>query len=360
MQNKNDIITENTYCSPLHFNYMKSNGPTQNDDLVESMQQIESAILIGGWKKTKLWWELVSLMKSPSDYEIVRRLWLASPKSCRENLSVLRAVARAACISGEHMEGRTILRKAIIIASNKKRKQKSYLFKGKRYVKSMLKKSEMTKNQNTDSFEMHAKKALHDLNVVLEDFGVKTFLISGTLLGFVRDGAIISWDKDIDVGVFSEECTENIENLFSSLSNFNVRRLDLSSDRVRVTHETGVGIDIFPHYMEGGRRWHDGAATRWWNTPFSLKKMKFLGVDQWVPDNPELYLDENYGDWRVPEPNFDARLDAPNVEITDQDYFDSLIYFALLKTIVNDKQKMKHRYISLLRQLGETTWLSRI
>ncbi|MDA3901178.1 MAG: hypothetical protein PF637_11755 [Spirochaetes bacterium] len=42
---------------------------------------------------------------------------------------------------------------------------------------------------------------------------------------------------------------------------------------------------MFPHYMEEGRRWHNGTATRWWNTEFSLKTIEFLKTVLYVPEN---------------------------------------------------------------------------
>ena len=88
--------------------------------------------------------------------------------------------------------------------------------------------------------------------------------------------------------------------------------------------------------------------------------MEFLGRPQLVPDPPEQYLDENYGDWRTPNPNFDARMDTPNVEITDQAYFDTLLYFSLLDAIGKGNEVKQERYIRLLRDLGEGDWLNRL
>ncbi len=329
-------------------------------DFEVAEQILENKIREGGWKKAKLWWELVALMKTPADYQRIRRLWLDSPKSCRKRLSLLRAVARAACVAGEYEEAKVILRMAILFAAKKRRKQKKFFSGNKQRLQNILPASSDKKKEEYDSFINRAPQALRDLNELLEEFEVKSFLISGTLLGFLRDGGIISWDKDIDVGVFAEEVPHNLEELFRGEENFSVRRIDFNSDRLRITHSNKVAIDIFPHYREGEVLWHDGTATRWWNTPFNLKKTNFLGAEQWIPDNPELYLEENYGPWEVPDPYFDPRIDAPNVEVTDKEYFDALLYFSLLNSIVKNKQHMEKRYISLLYDLGETEWLQRL
>jgi hypothetical protein len=197
---------------------------------------------------------------------------------------------------------------------------------------------------------------------VADLLGVRAFLISGTLLGYVRDGAVIAWDKDIDVGVFSDETDLEAMDAAFEASMFQVRRIDFTSTRLRVQHVDGVAIDIFPHYWDGDARlfWHDGAATRWWNTPFGLTRTAFLGVDSWIPDDPERYLDENYGPWRTPDPHFDARLDAPNVEVTDEEYLTTLTYFSLLDALSAGNRRKLARYRTLLHRRGEGEWLDRL
>lgn len=324
-------------------------------------ETLETAIRGGSWTRGALWWELVSLMTVPEHYDTIRQLWLDSPEQCRANLSLLRAVARAACMAGEHDECRVLLRRAILLASSRKRSRLKLRARGRRLAKRLLAaNSAKFSGPSSAPFDECAAHALRDLDAATQELGVRTFLISGTLLGFVRDNAIIQWDKDIDLGVMTEECPDDIEAFFNAQSSFNVRRVDLSSDRLRINHENGVWIDLFPHYLAGGLRWHDGTATRWWNTPFELERIEFLGVDHYIPEAPERYLDENYGDWRTPDPYFDARIDAPNAEVTDQDQFDSLLYFSLFNAVVKGKERMRERYVEYLRNLGEGEWLNRI
>src|SRR5690606_42122319 len=76
---------------------------------------LENALRAGGWKTSKLWWELVSLVSSPADCGRIRDLWLSSPAPCHSHPSTLRAVARAAAVTGNHGDCRTLLRKLIIL-----------------------------------------------------------------------------------------------------------------------------------------------------------------------------------------------------------------------------------------------------
>jgi tetratricopeptide (TPR) repeat protein len=333
-------------------------GRGQRDAAVDALVR---AVRAGGWERPHLWADLLHLMARPDDYATLRSLWLSGPASCRSNVAIMRTVARAACVAGEHDEGRALLRAAIVAAARDRRLVGRPPSLVARRAAGTVKRAVLARARPRPSFEQDARQALSDLHDELHPLGVRPFLISGTLLGYVRDGDVIPWDKDIDLGVFSEQiASTELEAAVASWPRFTAKRLDWTN-RLRIDHANGVKIDVFPHYPEGPDRvWHDGTATRWWNTPFGVRTVSFLGLDQAVPDNPERYLDENYGDWRTPDPYFDARLDAPNREITDRPYFDSLQYFALLAAVLAGDERKQQRYTALLRALGEGAWLERL
>src|SRR5690606_25827385 len=81
-------------------------------------QLLEAAIQNGGWHKAGLWYDLVAAMSHSGDYQSIRSLWLRTPVKCHNNVSVLRAVARAACVSGEHGDSRALLRRAALATSS--------------------------------------------------------------------------------------------------------------------------------------------------------------------------------------------------------------------------------------------------
>jgi hypothetical protein len=164
-----------------------------------------------------------------------------------------------------------------------------------------------------------AKACLADLKAHFAHGNIPFFLISGIFLGAVREQAIIGHDKDIDVGVDETVSVESIKKLFRHSKTFVIREIP-SKRSVYLMHCSGVKVDVFIHYLENDRYWHEGPKVRWWNTPFELSSIDFLGDTYLAPNNKELYLVENYGDWRTPVSDFETFVDTPNMEITNRDH----------------------------------------
>ena len=165
---------------------------------------------------------------------------------------------------------------------------------------------------NTDK----AFSCLCDTIEILKKNDIKSFLISGTLLGFIRDGHLLEHDNDLDIGLFAEEAsTEDIVNLLRQDKSF-MAVYDLGH-MVQATHKNGTVIDIFLHYRDKNRIWHGTDIHRWYNTPFKLVEREFTGSMFLVPDPPEQYLDENYGNWHSQTLFWDYSFDTPNQDFAD-------------------------------------------
>jgi hypothetical protein len=165
-----------------------------------------------------------------------------------------------------------------------------------------------------------AATALVDMQIDLRALGLEFFLVSGTLLGCVRDRDIIGHDKDVDVGVFTDLSPEAVRRHLSRTGRFKIR--PLTTDRlVQARHLNGVMIDVFFHWRDDGRVYHEGQKAQWWNSDFALQEAAFLDRTFLIPTDPERYLVENYGrGWRVPEPEFETFVDTPNMMIQDQEH----------------------------------------
>lgn len=325
----------------IHARHAFSNGD------IDGARAIIVAAIQQSWNSYALWSELGAMMRTNDDFAFVHDLWLSAPKRVSSTYGPLRAMARTACITGHADIGRAILRRLIV---------KSYKAAQKRASSPLT--PILAAIEPEDDFAAKATVALRDLYTVFQ--GLPTpFLVSGTLLGLVREGGFIGWDKDIDVGIFcSNEDAPAIEDKIRTNPYFFVRRVDLTAARIRLVHQNGTMVDVFPHYPDPKTKviWHDGSATRWWNDPFDIKPAEFIGEAVMIPDDPELYLDKNYGDWRTPVSAFDARLDAPNAEVTDPDYLLSLHYFSLVDALRKDKPGNQKRYASMLAKLENDDW----
>ncbi|MFZ7343574.1 tetratricopeptide repeat protein [Avibacterium volantium] len=191
--------------------------------------------------------------------------------------------------------------------------------------------------------------ALSALKQSFDKYNIPFFLISGTLLGCIRENKLLSHDKDIDVGVWSDFSIEQLSNILRESGCFYILPI-YSPDVLVIRHVNGINIDIFRHYREENDYWHAGGKTKWHNTPFELMARSFLGNQYLIPKNYEVYLVENYGpDWRKPKLDFDSALDTPNIEIISIRNF--LIY--LYKKVIISleiNQKIHSRYTSIINR----------
>jgi hypothetical protein len=166
-----------------------------------------------------------------------------------------------------------------------------------------------------------AARALYDLQHTLSASGQKAFLVSGTLLGFAREGKILDHDKDLDVGIIGWEQQFDVSLVLLQSRRFRVNLRHLRADQtyqIPLQHlDTGVLIDIFVYHREGGKmvtgvESNFGYLQKFAFTPFELKLVSFLGIDFFVPADVELNLAENFGDWRQSDPDYISHLQSPS------------------------------------------------
>lgn len=208
-------------------------------------------------------------------------------------------------------------------------------------------------NSSTKKFSSgSASKALIDLKKVFKNARIEFFLVSGTLLGCIREGKLLGHDKDIDVGVWSDVRIEIIINQIKKSGLFYIQATR-SSLALRIKHVNGTAIDIFLHFREEDNYWHGGSKLKWNNTPFSLITCKFLNDEYLIPANYDLYLSENYGDWRTEKSNFDSAFDTPNATLISNSELIVHTYRQLAKSIHLNESQQIQSHIKHLNNLGE-------
>ena len=167
-----------------------------------------------------------------------------------------------------------------------------------------------------------AGKALAELQEILEPTGKAIFLVSGTLLGYARTGSVLSHDKDMDVGLFGwEEQFDIVQRILDS-GKFKIFFEYIRGNRTYqlpvVHYETGTTIDMF-FYRKENNKFVTGINAPWNYlqrfefSPFVLRETTFLGTNVWVPHNIDQNLTENFGNWRIPEPDYVSHVESPSM-----------------------------------------------
>ena len=142
-----------------------------------------------------------------------------------------------------------------------------------------------------------ATRNLLDIKAILDKARVKFWLMFGTFLGAYRDGSLIPWDADTDLGVYFEDSP---------------KLLGCSDELTKMGFEGGFGImietlyrdgehtDFYSFYLRGNERiWLKyGYSAEAFET---LNTIRFLDTTWRILNNPEKWLTYIYGkDWRTP------------------------------------------------------------
>jgi hypothetical protein len=211
----------------------------------------------------------------------------------------------------------------------------------------------------------HAALALKNLQEVLAQGGIEPFLVSGTLLGFERNGGFLPHDKDIDVGIFAAQDIFTVVDLIAKTPHFRMNRGYLrlgETYQLPVTHKlTGMCIDIFIYYPSNGKlvtgvHGTFGYTQNFAFTPFGLKTVRFLDVEFSVPDDVQRNLAENYGNWQVSDPYYVTHLESPSTVDQGGTIHLMVARLEILRAIIEGKHRKVARIAEFLRNYQSAEW----
>jgi tetratricopeptide (TPR) repeat protein len=211
----------------------------------------------------------------------------------------------------------------------------------------------------------NASKALGALATIFKDNDLKFFLVSGTLLGYEREGKLLDHDKDIDVGVIGWEKQYDICMALQSSALFTVSPHFLKGHKsyyIPIRHNlTGIWIDLFVYHeiddkLVTGVDFFFGYRQTFAFTPFELKPVNFLGVDMFVPSDADLNLQENFGNWRVPDASYLSHLESPST--TDKGGMPHMLTARIhaLGYILKKQPVKVRKVIEIMRQYSQSPW----
>ena len=192
-----------------------------------------------------------------------------------------------------------------------------------------LKEVTMTNNLHFEKIKLkdrnyHArmKKMLLDTIDILNDNGIKYWLEAGTLLGVIRDGDLIPWDYDADIGIPEDMSDKIIELRAKFLPQYIIRKKMVKTHwlpgntrvlKIKTIWEKirkiNFHLDIFCVYcVDDKYRWVDTNTLKHVDRKFydKLKTIKWEGRDVFIPNHVEEYLTLRYGEWKIPKKNHDA------------------------------------------------------
>lgn len=166
-----------------------------------------------------------------------------------------------------------------------------------------------------------AEQVLVDINDTLRNAGLKPFIMSGTLLGCIREKRIFEHDKDFDIGIIGWEAQFDVANALLKSDRFSLNLKNLTGKDLGMLPamhiNSGFSFDIFFFHDKGDHFLHaidsrTGYSIYLKNSKFGLIEHEFLGSKFFIPDQYERKLTEHYGsDWRVPNPNYFVTIESP-------------------------------------------------
>lgn len=180
-----------------------------------------------------------------------------------------------------------------------------------------------TRQSNENIFVSgEAEKLLWATCAQLAELGIPAFPYAGTLLGLVRNGCLLDFDKDLDIAVWAESWDACCAVLEEAGWVRPPMRIDYANYRDYVHPELGVTLDVCGLQMReqqrvGGFSLPDHPAEYQRVSVFPQFDLVQRNTDYgpvWFPQQPETILTAFYGDWRTPNPHWDTVISARNLE----------------------------------------------
>lgn len=169
-----------------------------------------------------------------------------------------------------------------------------------------------------------AERRLWQVAADLRRAGLPAFPCFGTLLGLVRDGRLLPFDKDIDLAIWQEYFLAACQWLDAQGWQRACNTVAYDNYACFIDAQTGLTLDLSglrrepEHRRITGGLWLYAHAPAWQRISrypwFELDSRAGPAGEVCWPRPPEAVLGALYGDWRVPRPHWDSTISACNLE----------------------------------------------
>ena len=182
--------------------------------------------------------------------------------------------------------------------------------------------------------------SMNEIIDLLDNDGIQSFPVFGSLLGLVRDGKFFDHDKDADIGLFVNNYDEvyKIVSMLCKHDRFIAPTIVKNTKKnamwnvaiLNISRNTAVDLFFFhkkDNHIEAGVNTSCGTI-KWIFKPFELVKKELANKIYLVPSNYESHLEETYGNWRETVVVWESLLNCPNLSKDSQI---GVIYYTLQK-----------------------------
>ncbi|XP_026212548.1 fukutin isoform X1 [Anabas testudineus] len=177
-------------------------------------------------------------------------------------------------------------------------------------------------SQAAVDFRRKAKSLLHLAARTLALLDVPFWLSSGTCLGWFRQCSIISYSRDVDIGIFIADFRPDIVAAFRDAGLLLKHKFGKVEDSLELSFlSDDIKLDIFFFYEDGDIVWNGGTQAKsgrkfkYIFPRFSLCWAELLELKVRVPCETLDYVTANYGTtWSVPVMSWDWKSSPSNVQ----------------------------------------------
>ena len=202
-----------------------------------------------------------------------------------------------------------------------------------------------------------AYENLKEIVPILEQNGIQSGPIYGTLLGLIREGNFIEWDEDIDFYLLKEQ-EDQFRSALWPLREHGFELVRYDQRGLYSVMKNGEYIDFYVfRQISPGLRHMGGPDFMFEKYLKDTVEFDFKGLKLTIPRDYEEYLDFTYGDWRTPRRYTDykpSKIVVLKMIVKDylKNHLPKPVHFYLLKKVHAKhleafKQKCKSKGIDI-------------